>query len=837
MRIVWDICAPAARSCVALILLALAAVIPQFALAQANPTPAQLEAFRNLPADQQRAVLEAASASGIDASRVDQPLATPPLTAPAPKQEHKESESGLKQFGYDLFDQVPTTFAPATDIPVPADYTVGPGDTFIVDLFGKKTGHYTLVVDRNGALTLPEFGPIQVTGLGFDQVRSEIEQRCADQMIGVRASVTMGPLRSIRIFVVGDVVRPGTYTVSGLSTATNALFASGGISRVGSLRDIELKRGRSTVARIDLYDLLLRGDTSSDLKLEPGDALFVPPVGATAGIAGQVRRPAIYEFRGKATVADLLQLAGGLDPEADPKAARLERIDQDLRRTVINLDLTTPAGRNRQLRSGDVVSIPRVLDDLTRSVFLEGHVVRPGKSAWYEGMRLTDLLGALDAFKLNADQRYVLIRREHLPSRRIEALSADAREAFAARGSVADPLIQNGDHVIAFSREGDRGQALADVMQEMRTQVRDNQPMPVVSINGRVRAGGSYPLEAKMTVSDLIRAGGGLDDAAYALTAELTRYEVVNGAFRKTEVIELDLAGDPSLAPAAVLASNEVPADVPVQGRGVSTQLRAYDMLVIKETPEWREQESITLRGEVRFPGVYPVKKGETLSSVVQRAGGLTDHAYVEGAVFTREEIKTQEKQQVDNLADRLESDLTLVALQGAQTVTEKQNPAEALAVGQSLLAQLRNAKPTGRLVIDLDEALHKTSSDADIELRDGDVLLVPPVRQYVTVIGEVQSPTSHVWRRDLDRNDYLAMSGGPTRKADDDSTYVVRADGSVVPTSNRKFFGGSNIEMQPGDTVVVPLHTDKMRPLPLWTAVTTIVYNMAVAVAAIGSL
>ncbi|HLS80403.1 MAG TPA: polysaccharide biosynthesis/export family protein, partial [Steroidobacter sp.] len=274
---------------------------------------------------------------------------------------------GLKPFGYDLFDQPPSTFAPAADIPVPSDYRIGPGDNVNIELFGKRTGRYLLVVDRSGALTLPEFGPIQVSGLSFDAMREEIEQRVAEQMIGVRASVTMGQLRTIRVFVVGDVVSPGSYVVSGLSSITNALFASGGVSSIGSLRNIELKRSGKTIARLDLYDLLLRGDTSQDRQLQQGDAIFVPPVGSTAGIGGQVRRPAIYELRGAATVADLIELAGGLKPEADSRLVRLERIDASRERTVLTLDLSKPGDRSHALMPGDLLTIPQVLDD-TRGV-------------------------------------------------------------------------------------------------------------------------------------------------------------------------------------------------------------------------------------------------------------------------------------------------------------------------------------------------------------------------------------------------------------------------------------------------------------------------------------
>ena len=914
MRTVGPVQLPMLLRALLAVLFAIAS-ISQPASAQ---TPDQIEAFRNLPPDQQRAILESVGEQG-GAQRRDPQLTTPQTTAPAPGiapgqppqpepgppkigagatllldvsliedaapaadllsaradrikagNPYRLDEDGrlalptlppinlngltdaqaalrlnadprlaglrfavtllpvepvgieaLKPFGYDIFGEVPTTFAPATDVPVPADYRIGPGDNVTVELFGKRTARYLLVVSREGTLNVPDFGPIQVTGLTFDAMRRDIDQRVAAQMIGVRASVTMGELRSVRIFVVGDVKRPGSYTVSSLSTITNALFTSGGVSQVGSLRNVQLKRGRATVATLDLYELLLSGDTSKDLQLQQGDAIFVPPIGSTAAVAGQVHRPAIYEFRDGTTIADLVQLAGGLKAEADPRVVRLERVDADRARSVMNLDLSSAAGRGQRLLPGDVITVLKVLDD-TRGVALEGHVHRPGAYAWRAGMRLTDLLGSLQLFKLNADQRYVLIRRESLPGRRVAVLSADAVRAFERPGSDDDPVLQSQDRVMVFSRESDRGPALAQVMKELRLQTRDNDPLPIVTIGGRVRAPGDYPLEAGMTVEDLIRAGGGLDDAAYGSTAELTRFEVVADQPRKTEIVDLDLAH-----------SGEAAANA-------SAPLRPYDVLVIKETPDWREKESISLRGEVRFPGVYPIRKGETLSSVVARAGGLTDEAFPQGTVFTREELKEQERQQIETLTKRLQSDLALLALQGAQVPTSRSGSSDTagtLAAGQSLLAQLQNSKPTGRLVVDLGEALQRRGGEEDIELRNGDVLAIPRSKQYVTVIGEVQNPTAHVYKTGLGRSDYIELSGGTTQRADNKRIYVVRADGSVFTQDGASWFGGAGAQLSPGDTVIVPIDAERMRPLPLWTAVTTIVYNLAVAVAAIGSL
>jgi len=322
-----------------------------------------------------------------------------------------------------------------------------------------------------------------------------------------------------------------------------------------------------------------------------------------------------------------------------------------------------------------------------------------------------------------------------------------------------------------------------------------------------------------MTVSDLVRAGAGLDERALGGSAELARYEVIDGQSRRTEVLQVDLAR---------IRAGDVAADLP---------LRPFDTLVIKEISEWSEQEFVRLEGEVRFPGRYPIARGETLRSVVARAGGLTRLAFPSGSVFTREFLKERERKQMKVLADRLRQDLGTLALQSAQSSGPGAGGAsDTLAIGQSLLADLENAEPVGRLVIDLDRVLAaEPGSTSDLILRNGDLLRVPKLAQEVTVIGEVQNPTSHLYDPALTRDDYLGLSGGSNQKADDKRIYVVRANGSVETGSGSRWFrqeGG----MLPGDTIVVPLDAERMRPLPMWTAITTILYNLAISVAAVNS-
>jgi protein involved in polysaccharide export with SLBB domain len=374
------------------------------------------------------------------------------------------------------------------------------------------------------------------------------------------------------------------------------------------------------------------------------------------------------------------------------------------------------------------------------------------------------------------------------------------------------------DRITVFDLQSGRDREIRPVLDELRLQGNAELPSQIVNIDGRVKVPGEYPLEPGMTVRDLIRAGGGTTDGAYARTAELIRYEVVNGETRRTELVNVDLA--------AALRGNVT----------ANLKLQPFDTLSVKEVPEWGSQESITLRGEVRFPGAYTIRRGETLKSVLNRAGGLTPYAFPEGSVFTRDELKRREQEQLDQLADRMQRDVALLALQSA--AANQAGAATALSVGQSLLVQLKGAKAVGRLVIDLPK-LEKaaTGSTYDVVLRGGDTLAVPRFQQQVTVIGEVQNATSHLYNPQLSRDDYIALSGGVTRRADRGKIYIVRASGSVLATEGSRWFQHSQTTIKPGDTVVVPLDTEHIPALPLWTQVTQIMYNLAIAVLAVKAI
>jgi polysaccharide export outer membrane protein len=726
-------------------------------------------------------------------------------------------EAALKPFGYTLFEERPDLFGatPPQSVPVPRDYVLGPGDSLRVQLYGDDNYEVELEVTTEGTINFPKIGPQSVAGMTFGEVKEAIERRTRDQIIGTQAAVSMGRLKTIRVFVVGDVKRPGAYDVSSLSRITSALYRSGGVTEVGSLRRVQLLRNGKTRSTLDLYDLLLKGDTRADMQLQSDDVILIPPIGTTVGVTGEVRRPAIYELDSDRSLANVIRLAGGLNPTADRRRLQLERISDTGARRIETLNYSDKAS-NTKLIAGDLLVVHKVLDDVDGAVAVAGHVTRPGSYEWFSGMRIVDLLPNQQYLKPQADLNYVLIRRELGPERKTIVVSADLGAAQADPASDANIPLAPRDKVTVFELGIARSATIAAVLDQLNAQSSSAQPFQVVGINGEVNAPAEYPLEQGMRVSDLLRAGGGLKPSAYQSTAELTRYVIGADGSRTTELYTVDLQ--------AALAHDP----------GQDLLLRPYDILTVQLVPEWNQLLEVTLTGEFRFPGTYPVRRGETLSGLIERAGGLTEMAFADGTVFTREFLKEREAQQLELLRTRLQSDLSALSLQRAQT--PEGGAAEAYSLGQTLLEELRTTEAQGRLVIDLPAILANAGDLAyDIVLRDGDELVVPPRSQEVTVIGEVQYATSHRHAPNLDRNSYIDLSGGLTVRADKKRIYIVRANGEVVAGKGSKWFRDKR-SIMPGDTVVVPLDTDRLPAVTQWASITQILFNLAIAAAAVNS-
>ena len=718
----------------------------------------------------------------------------------------------LQPFGYELFAGEPTTFTPANQIPVSPDYLLGPGDNLNILFYGKTNESVSLEINRNGAVDFPQLGPVNLTGMTFVDAKTLLQERIAEEMLGVQASISLGELRSIQIFVLGEAYKPGAYTVSALSTITNALFLSGGVSDIASLRNIQLKRGGDTIATLDLYELLLDGDTSNDQRLQASDVIYIPTVGNTASVDGEVKRPAIYELKGATTVKQLVAMAGGMQPTAYPNRATIQRSDADGFMTVVDLDLTAATGLAERVGNGDLLIIDSVVERKEAVVTLSGHVYRPGEFRWKSGLRVTDLVKDVRQLRSDGDLDFALIRREIPPIGLVLPIFVNLGAALENRGGDDDILLAARDELMVFSREEGRAEILRDLVDELKLQARSGKMADIVSVTGTVRSPGDYPLTKNMTVTQLIAAAGGLEESAYTSAVELSRYDLSNPEQASSAHFPVDLTE----------AYADTNADV---------RLQSYDVLSVRTIPEFRESLSVTLEGEVRFPGDYSFTRGETLGDVIRRAGGLNRLAHAEAAVFTREDLRLQEAKKLEQLQERLKADIATAELENANDGNAK----GATAAADKLLETLDASEAVGRLVIDLEGILDGRLED--VQLKDGDMLVIPEYRQEISVLGEVQQPTAHLYNSNLKLRDYIDLSGGTKESADQKRIYVVKANGAVALPGRSGWLSRKRLVVEAGDTIIVPIDADKQKTLTVWAEASQIVYQLALGAAAFNNL
>ncbi len=715
----------------------------------------------------------------------------------------------LKQFGLDLFERKNLDNRNNVNIPAPADYVVGPGDEVFVQLFGKDNMQHVLTVSREGMLSFPRIGSIAVTGMRFDQLQKDLQKRIKAQFIGVDSYITLGELRSVSVFVSGEVNQPGSYLITALSTVTQALVQTKGIKKNGSLRNIQIKRKGKLVKKIDLYDLLLNGDSSNDIRLQAGDVIHVPIVKNSVSVMGEVRRPAIYELTGTESIEEVITIAGGMLPTADSRDIKITRFISGKQLAVKDIQAAERLSSIAAI-PGDIIKIGKLKQPKENSIKLVGHVLKPDIFQWREGIRLTDIISSIDMLKTNADANYVLVKRYLPPDYFLQTKSTSLRKALADPAHSSNIELFPRDELLVLELNKHRVQQVQPVVAQLFAQSSAAEVNHIARIGGQVRGAGSYPLDKGMRISDLVRAGGGLLESAFILEAELSRFVVVQGKPRRIEHIKVDL----KQALQGNLAANLV--------------LQAYDFLNIKEIPLWAEQAQVEIIGEVNFPGKYSIYRGEKLSDLLIRAGGMTDYAYPRGAVFIREDLRRREQKRMDDMAASLESELATLSLQRTGQITD-------LGAVEQLLDKLKATDAVGRLVIDLNKIGEislgkKTDLNEDIVLRGGDKLFIPSHMQEVSVIGEVFHPTSHLYKKGHSYKNYIDQSGGINSKADKKSIYLIRVNGSVELT--QRYWFESGLEIEPGDTIIVPFDADKVSSLVLWEKVTRIVSQLGLTAA-----
>ncbi len=724
--------------------------------------------------------------------------------------ESVSSSSNLFPFGYDIFSSLATD----TDnygAPIPSDYRVGPGDLIEIQLFGQKNQSYSLEISREGIMRFPDIGPINAfeRGTSFIDLKNLLKEKIRENLgEGVQSSITLGAFRSIRIFLFGEVEKQGAVNVSAYTSLINALLSCGGIKETGSLRNVQLKRSGETVATLDLYDLLLRGDTSGDLVLQPGDVIFVPVIKNQIAVSGAVRRPAKYETLEEETLQNVVDLAGGTTDRSMLSRIRVERLNNNFQPEVRNFNYQE--NKEAKILSGDRISVGVASVNIRNVVTIVGPVENNGEYEWREELLLSDLVVSSDSLLPEIDLDYGLIQRKKIDGT-FHCLSFRPSCLFDSKIQI--PLKEQ-DIVYFFKREP-RGDALKNLLSDIRKQSSAGENSRLIKVSGAVHFPGEYPFTDSMMLADLIRAAGGTKDSAYLMDAEITRLGIDEEQKAFVEHLKIDQS--------VLIDSN----------RSQDYLLKPYDSLSIKPIPLWREGESIEISGEVNFPGTYSIKLGETLFDVIQRAGGLTDRAFPDGTIFSRENLRVKEDEQRERLIKQLESDLATATL----SATDSEEAAKAQSAARAMLSRLQNTESQGRLVIDLNKIL-KDAERSDLLVKDQDNLLIPSAPYAVSVSGEVQFPTSHLHDEKLDLDDYLNRSGGYTQNADKDRTFVVKANGAVTSKGGNGWFGkgsgGNNIS--PGDVIVVPIDVQQTRFLENLTYSTQIIYQLAVAAAAVNS-
>jgi protein involved in polysaccharide export with SLBB domain len=753
---------------------------------------------------------------------------------------YQDISIALRPFGYEFFQDAAVRVATdRKDIPVPTKYVIGPGDEVRILLWGRVNAQHNLVVDRNGNITIPQIGPVQVAGMTFEDMSKQLITQ-SQQIVGANIDITMGSLKTIPIFVLGDVRRPGAFTVGSFSTITDALLMAGGPTGIGSMRNVQLKRKDKVIIHFDLYDLFLKGDKSKDVILQAGDVVFVPVAGPLVGLAGNVKRPAIYELRDKHDLQSLFDLSGGIIPTAYMQQIQVERIIKTERQVVVDInDKDFTKARYFMLQDADLIKVFNIVDREANVVFLNGNIKRPGKYEYKPGMRLKDLIKNETEFLPETYYDYALIRRIEPPEMSMRFVPINLKDIYFSRDKSINPELKAQDTIFVFSKWFFKDK-------------------PSISVDGEVRRAGRFDLNDNMCVRDAILLSGGLKDDAYYKVAELYRTDsktkdvtilkfnperalegdslhnlvlqdkdriVIQSSlgytYRKTVSVDGEVfkpgtyqygenmtikdlvfaAGN--VLDSAYLEEADITFHIVEKGKNAILDhrqinlkkalegdsehnfvIQPFSRLFVKRIPNWRSEDFVSLTGEVRFPGRYIIEKGERLSNLLERAGGYTDKAYLRGAQFFRTRVRDLQQKTLNDTVIRLEKEIMAdSSIRLATAVSpEEVSGLQAQQLGtQRLIDAMRRTEITGRTTIRLAHLRLLKGSNYDVELENGDNLYIPQKNNIVNVSGAVMAQGTYLHSDGLNYKDYIEKSGGYTRFADEKNIFVLKVDGSAM--------------------------------------------------------
>ncbi len=822
-----------------------------------------------------------------------------PLDSPTEFQNLIANSTGknLPLFGASLFRQPPSTFAPLNLVPVTPDYVIGPGDQLLVQIWGQVTLNSRLTVDRSGSIYIPQVGAIQVAGVPFAQLQASLKKQVGRVFRNFDLNVSMGQLRSIQVFVVGQAHRPGSFTISSLSTLTNALFASGGPTPQGSERHIQLKRGGSLVVDFDLYDLLLHGNKTNDVQLLPGDVIFIPPVGPQIAVAGSVNAPAIYELKSKGdtTVGDALTLAAGMTNVASGLNVKIERVYEHRMRSMIEVALDDQ-GRSTVVQDGDLLELTAIAGQYKDAITLRGNVANPGRYTWKPGMRVLDLIPDKDAlitrdYWLKRSQlgqpsltylptclprtpygvpdlrygipigdegehpnwRYSSTRNPYLNGLIFgPAEGTGAQNTLDTLDADGNPLSDGGLDCSKVQQTATSANGTNDRYSQPNQQNYTPQPNGTGNPASNNLSPNGAPYQNNLNNNNQNNIN--LRESSASASVGAVVADSSAGEFRPRNDVKL---GEPdidwsyavierqskenlttALLPfnlGKLVLSGDLSQNLDLMPGDVVTIFSKADIRV----PQAQQTRFVRLEGEFVSSGIYSVQPGETLRQLVARAGGFTPEAYLYGSEFTRESTRRVQQQRLNQYVDQITLQVSTSAINSANSAVSAQDTAAlaaSQAQNQNVIASLRQARATGRIVLELKPDTRDVAQLPDLPLEDGDRFIVPRIPSTVSIDGAVYNQNSFVYDPHRRVGAYIRLAGGANRDADKSRAYVIRASGSVLSkqySSSLINSGFDSLHLYPGDTIVVPLSIDKGKSLRLIVDIAQIIGQFGLAIAA----
>ncbi|WP_456485975.1 SLBB domain-containing protein [Hydrogenimonas sp.] len=781
---------------------------------------------------------------------------------------------GLPHFGFNFFANA-NTFNPRA-LPTPDYYILTPEDVLVVQTYGSTNKIYRLVIDNNGQVMIPIVGPKRVGGKSFKEAKEELAAIIEKTFPGIKVSVNIEKFSTIQVTLTGEAKAPGLYNLPSLSTVQTLLVQAHGVLPTGTLRNIEIYRNGQRIYSVDLYTLFT-GHPERETLLRAGDIVHVPKAKRQVAIYGEIKKPAIYELKKVEKGTHLLSYAGGLTPKAGKDAIVLTRYDAH--QALKSYRLTLEEFQRFELKDGDQVCIYPIDGLKKENVYLFGNVIKPGPRALKTGMTLHGLLqreaprslsqlflpyiylehaylkrrtstmeesivgfnpmdvytGKSDITLQKDDEIYFLNRYDIMQTstvsiggqvlnpglyRYIEGMTLNDLLHAAGQKGLADNKVRITTYpapdympkIVMVDKEKNPDYILSPADEVYLFNYYETHKITKVTINGEVIKPGTYAVGKETTLQDLIEAAGGLTERA-SNKGEIVRYHVENEE-RERKIVPFRLDDD-----------------------ALSKPLENHDIVTVFRIPNWNEQMRVTLKGEVKYPGTYIIEEGETLADVIERAGGFTDTAFIEGAVFTRESVRRMQRKQLMRALNNMKKKAMIIAAQPSGLGTGQMAPQDLLTSIDAVIQQAKEAQPVGRIAINLEKDPKKLKkSDSNIVLKNGDALYIPTKNDTVAVLGEVLNPTAVVYKKSMSPWDYIERAGGLTDNANEDSIYIVHANGEAEKLDNGMFVVGS-AKVKKGDTIVVPIHIKTTSNMQIAKDATQIIYQTAVSIAAIGSL